>query len=166
MTATTPAAHTASPGPDPTSAAPRGSSRPAVAERRAPALEPLDRRIVISGLWVTMLFVFAYVDIFGFWRDDVIRGALAGTVPGVGFTIGQPFLTLTTLYVLVPILMVVGSLVLPWRANRIANVVVPLVYAVTVVASMVGETWVYYLLGSVVEIVLLLSIAWTARRWR
>jgi hypothetical protein len=136
------------------------------ADHRAPSVEPLDRRIVLSGLWVSMLLVFAYVDIFGFWRDDVIRGALAGTVPGVGFTIGQPFLALTTIYVLVPILMVVGSLVLPWRANRIANLAVPLVYAVTVVASMVGETWLYYLLGSVVEIVLLLSIAWTARRWR
>jgi Family of unknown function (DUF6326) len=166
MTTTTPAAHAASPGPDPTSAAPTASDRPSTADRRAPGVEPLDRRIVISGLWVTMLFVFAYVDIFGFWRDDVIRGALAGTVPGVGFTIGQPFLALTTLYVLVPILMVVGSLVLPWRANRTAHVVLPLVYAVTVVASMVGETWVYYLVGSGVEIVLLLAIAWTARRWR
>jgi hypothetical protein len=165
MSASTPAARAATPGPDPTSATPTAPSRPTGADRRA-ADAPLDRRIVLSGLWVSMLFVFAYVDIFGFWRDDVIRGALAGTVPGVGFTIGQPFLALTTLYVLVPILMVVGSLVLPWRANRIANIVLPLVYAVTVVASMVGETWVYYLVGSVVEIVLLLTIAWTARRWR
>lgn len=148
-----------------TTAATTASTTTPGADRARP-VEPLDRRIVMSGLWVSMLFVFAYVDIFGFWRDDVIRGALAGTVPGPGFPIGQPFLALTTLYVLVPILMVVGSLVLPWRANRIANLVVPLVYAVTVVGSTVGETWLYYLLGSVVEIVLLLSIAWTARRWR
>lgn len=134
--------------------------------RATPASAPLDRRLVLSGLWVTMLFVFAYVDIFGFWRADVIRGALTGEVPGPGFAIGQPFLLLTTLYVLVPILMVAGSLVLPWRANRVANLVVPLVYAVTVVGSMAGETWLYYLLGSMVEIALLLSIAWTARRWR
>ena len=42
---------------------------------------------------------------------------------------------------------------------------VPAVYVVTVVGSMVGETWAYYLIGSAVEIVLLLSIIWTARRW-
>ena len=47
----------------------------------APTTVPLDRRIVLSGLWVTMLFVFAYVDIFAFWRADVIKGALAGEVP-------------------------------------------------------------------------------------
>ena len=33
-------------------------------------------KVVLSGLWVSMLFVFAYVDIFGFWRTDVINGAL------------------------------------------------------------------------------------------
>jgi hypothetical protein len=131
-----------------------------------PTTTPLDRRVVLSGFWVSTLFVFAYVDIFGFWRADVIRGALQGEVPGPGFTIGQTFLALTTLYVLVPSLMVVGSLVLPWRVNRVANVVVPLVYAVTIVGTMVGESWVYYQLGSVVEIALLLSIVWTARRWR
>jgi hypothetical protein len=142
------------------------TSPPLSTARPAPVTTPLDRRVVLSGLWVTMLFVFAYVDIFGFWRADVIRGALAGEVPGPGFTIGQSFLALTTLYVLVPILMVAGSLVLPWRVNRVANLVVPLVYAVTIVGTMVGETWVYYQLGSVVEIALLLSIAWIARRWR
>ena len=132
----------------------------------APTTIPLDRRIVLSGLWVTMLFVFAYVDIFAFWRADVIEGALAGEVPGPGFAIGQTFLALTTLYILVPSLMVAGSLLLPQRGNRIANLVVPVVYILTIVGSMVGESWIYYLLGSVVEIVLLLAIIRTAGRWR
>jgi hypothetical protein len=41
-----------------------------------------DVKIVLSGLWISMLFVFAYVDIFTFWRADVINGALAGEVTG------------------------------------------------------------------------------------
>ena len=53
--------------------------------------------------------VFAYVDILGFWRADVVQGALAGTVPGVGFEVDQTFLTLTTAYILVPSLMIVVS---------------------------------------------------------
>ena len=59
-------------------------------------------RIILSTLWTSMLFVFAYVDIFGFWRSDVIRGALAKKVPGSGFVIDQRFLLLTTIYVLIP----------------------------------------------------------------
>jgi hypothetical protein len=124
-----------------------------------------DVKIVLAGLWIAMLFVFAYVDIFGFWRADVINGALEGEVPGPGFEIGQLFLALTTVYILIPSLMVVVSLLAPARWNRRANIAVSAVYFLTVVASVVGETWIYYILGSVVEAVLLLAIARAAWAW-
>jgi hypothetical protein len=126
----------------------------------------LDRKVVLSGLWISTLFVFAYVDIFGFWRADVVNGALAGEVPDTGFEIGQTFLALTTLYILVPSLMVSVSLLAPARVNRVVNVVVSLLSVASVVATVVGETWIYYLLGSAVEVVLLLAIARTAWTWR
>ena len=125
----------------------------------------VDVKVVLSGLWVSTLFVFAYVDIFGFFRADIVNGALAGRVAGPGFTIDQTFLTLTTLYVLVPSLMVVVSLVAPARANRVANVAVSLVYVASIIATVIGETWVYYLLGSAVEVVLLLAVARVAWTW-
>ncbi len=113
-----------------------------------------------------MLFVFAYVDIFGFFRADVINGALAGEVSGPGFAIDQTFLALTTLYILIPSLMVAGSLLLPHRPNRLANLTLAPIYALTIVGAMVGETWVYYLIGSSVELVLLVTIFRVAYRWR
>jgi hypothetical protein len=125
----------------------------------------VDVKVALSGLWISMLFVFAYVDIFGFWRADVIEGALAGHVPGVGLDIDQTFLFLTWLYILVPSLMVVVSLLAPAKVNRVANVVVSLLYAASIVATIVGESWIYYMLGSVVELVLLLSIARVAWAW-
>ena len=125
----------------------------------------VDVKVVLSGLWISMLFVFAYVDIFGFWRKDVIEGALEAKVPGVGFAINQMFLALTTIYILIPSLMLVVSLLAPPKLNRRANLIVAVVYIATIAASMVGESWVYYLLGSVVEILLLLAIVRTAWRW-
>lgn len=80
--------------------------------------------------------------------------------------VGQLFLALTTIYVLVPSLMVAGSLLLPLRANRVANLVVALVYLLTIIGSMAGESWIYYQLGSIAEIALLSIIVWTAGRWR
>jgi hypothetical protein len=126
----------------------------------------VDVKVVLSGLWISMLFVFAYVDIFGFWRADVIKGALAGRVPGVGFEVDQTFLILTSLYILVPSLMVVVSLLAPPRINRAANIVISVVYVASIVATLIGETWAYYFLGSAVEIVLLLAIARVAWTWR
>ncbi len=126
---------------------------------------PVDVKVVLSGLWIAMLFVFAYVDIFGFFREDMINGALAREVPGTGFAINQTFLALTTIYILIPSLMVVASLLAPPKLNRRANLVVAVVYIATVVASIVGESWAYFILGSVVEVLLLLAIVRTAWRW-
>jgi hypothetical protein len=75
------------------------------------------------------------------------------------------FLTSTLVYILLPTLMVTLSLLLRPRVNRITNIAVSLVYAVTILVSCIGETWVYYLLGSAVEAVLLLVIARTAWTW-
>jgi Family of unknown function (DUF6326) len=125
----------------------------------------VDVKIVLSAIWVSMMFVFAYVDIFGYWRADVINGALDGKVPVSDFEINQTFLTIITLYIIIPSLMVVFSLVAPARINRPVNIVGSLIYAVTIIASMVGESWTYYLLGSVVEVFLLLNLARVAWTW-
>lgn len=127
---------------------------------------PVDVRLRLSALWIAMLLVFAYVDIFGFFRADVLRAALDGTVASTSFTVDQTFLGLTLVYVLPPILMVVLSLVLRTRANRITTVSVAALYAVTIVINCIGEQWTYYLAGSAVEVAILLVIVWSALRWQ
>jgi len=113
-----------------------------------------------------MLFVFACVDLFGFWRSDVINGVLNGEVSGTGLVIDQTFLTLATAYVLVPCLMIVVSLLTPARLNRVTNIIVSLVYLVSIVATVIGESWIYYILGSAVEIVILATITYVAWTWQ
>ena len=69
-----------------------------------------------------MLFVFAYVDIFRFYRADVLDAALDGKVATTAFTVDQIFLTFTLIYILLPTLMVVLSLLLKPRVNRIVTI--------------------------------------------
>lgn len=60
--------------------------------------------------------------------------------------------------------MVVLSLVLRPRVNRIVNIVVSVLYIISIVVAALGEDWVYFILGSVVEVVLLAAVirlAWT-----
>jgi hypothetical protein len=125
----------------------------------------IDVKLVLSALWIAMLIVFAYGDIFGLFRADVLRAALDGRMAATGLAVDQVFLALTDVYILIPTLMVVLTLVLRARVNRVVNIVVALVYAVSIIASCVGETWVYYFLGSAVEVVLLIAIVRTAWRW-
>ena len=51
----------------------------------------VDVKHVLSALWITMLFVFAYVDIFAFFRADVLKAALDGKIATTGFTVNQRF---------------------------------------------------------------------------
>jgi len=126
---------------------------------------PVDVKIVLSALWIAMLFVFAYVDIIGFFRADVLEAALDGKVASTAVTVNQVFLTFTLIYILLPTLMVVLSLLLKPRVNRIVNIVVSLLYMITIIVLAIGETWTYYVLGSVIEVILLVAIARTAWKW-
>ena len=125
----------------------------------------VDVKLVLCALWIAMMFVFAYVDIFGFLRADVLNAALRGKVATTGFTINQGFLIFTTIYILPAVLMVVLSLLLTPRVNRLTNIVVSVLYLITILGAAIGETWAYYFLGSFIEVILLVAIARTAWKW-
>jgi hypothetical protein len=61
--------------------------------------------------------------------------------------------------------MVVLSLLLKPRVNRIINIVISAFYIITIIVAAIGETWVYYFLGSAIEVILLVAIARTAWKW-
>jgi hypothetical protein len=125
----------------------------------------VDVKLVLCALWIAMMFVFAYVDIFGFFRADVLNAALDGKVATMDFTVNQTVLTAFLIYILPAVLMVVLSLLLTPRVNRIVNIVVSLVYLITIIGGCIGETWAYYFLGSFIEVILLAAIARTAWKW-
>jgi len=125
--------------------------------------QPVNVRIKIAGLWTSMLFVFAYVDIFAFFRKDILEGALAGKVGD--FDVNQTFLALTTVYILIPCLVLFLTLVLKAKTSRIMNIVISTLYILTIIGAAAEETWTYYLLGSAVEVILLAAIIRFSIKW-
>jgi hypothetical protein len=127
-------------------------------------LEPciVNVRLKISALWTSMLFVFAYVDLFSLYRADVRADIEAGEIGG--FSVNQAFLLGTTIYAVIPSLMIFFALILRPRVNRIVNVALSIVYALTIVAGAIGE-WTYYVLGSAIEVALLAAIVYYAWTW-
>jgi Family of unknown function (DUF6326) len=122
----------------------------------------INPRIKIAALWASMMFIFAYVDLFSLYRADVRADIEAGKI--FAFTIGQGFLLGVTIYVVIPSVMIFLSLVLPVRVTRIANIVLAVVYAITIIGGAVGE-WNYYILGSLVEAALLAGVVYYALTW-
>ena len=110
-----------------------------------------------------MLFLFAYGDIFGFFRGGLIEDVIAGEVSGIRIT--QVFLFAVSVYVAIASVMVFLTLVLKPSVNRWANIVLPILYIVSIAASVIGEDWAYFYFLSIAESALLLLIIWYAWTW-
>jgi hypothetical protein len=120
-------------------------------------------RLKISSLWIAMLFLFAYGDIFGFFKPGQIQDVISGEVSGIKIT--QAFLLGASIYIAVASVMVFLSLVLRAGVSRWTNVVLPVLFIVSIAVSVIGETWVYFIFLSIAEIALLLLIIWYAWTW-
>jgi hypothetical protein len=134
-------------------------------QKAAGALEDvkIPVKLKLSALWAATLFLYAYGDIFGFFRPDVLESVKAGKI--AGFQINQVFLLAVSIYILIPSAMVFLTLVLKPEVNRWANLIISVAYFATIVLSAVGETWAYYIFLSLAEAVLTLLIAWHAWKW-
>jgi hypothetical protein len=123
----------------------------------------INVKLKISALWIVIMFLYAYVDIFSLFKTGVISEIMAGKM--FVFQINQTFLFYTTLYIAIPSLMIFSSLVLKPKVNRIVNIVVPIFYLITMLGACVGETWAFYIFGTVLESILLLLIIRYAIKW-
>ncbi len=119
-------------------------------------------RIKIAALWTSMLFLFAYVDLFSLYRPDFRAELEAGQIGDL--TVNGSFLAGTTAYVAIPSVMVFCTLILRPRFNRIINIALSTIYAVTIIVGAIGE-WTYYVLVSAIEVGLLAAIVYYAWTW-
>jgi hypothetical protein len=138
--------------------------RPNVSSSRSTIFEDvrIGVRLKICALWIAMLFLFAYGDIFGFFAPGQIEEVIGGEISGIEIT--QVFLFAVSLYIAIASVMVFLSLILSPSVARWANIVLPILYVVSIVASAIGEADAYYLFLSAIESALLLLIvryAWT-----
>jgi uncharacterized protein DUF6326 len=124
--------------------------------------EKVGVRLKISALWIAMLFLFAYGDIFGFFKPGQIEEVMSGEISGIEIT--QGFLLAVSVYIAIASAMIFLSLVSRPPVARWTNVVLAVLFAASIVASAIGETDAYYLFLSAAEIAVLLLIvryAWT-----
>jgi len=125
--------------------------------------QPIPVRAKLAAAWTSFMFLYAYVDILNFFTPGVIEDILDGRV--FEFDLSQTFSTTALTLMAIPILMVVLSMTLPARANRIMNLIVASVYVPVTAFNAVGESWLYfYGLGVALEVILLaliLRYAWT-----
>ena len=78
----------------------------------------LDTRITLAGLWVAVMLTYLLGDVLRIFAGDFESGKLTGALPAT-----QSMWLLIAAIMLVPIIMVVLTLTLPYPAIRWVNIV-------------------------------------------
>jgi hypothetical protein len=134
--------------------------------RSRSALEDLRMPVQakLAAAWTSSMFLYIYVDFLALYKPGTIHDILAGFV--WKFQVSQTLLTIFLASMAVPGLMIVLSVVLPARANRVVNLVVASVEIPYVAFNVVGGSWLfYYGLGLGLELLLLAFILRSAWTW-
>jgi len=120
-------------------------------------------RAKLAAAWTSFMFLYAYVDILGFFTPGIVEDILDGRV--FEFDLSQTFSTTALTLMAIPIFMVVLSMTLPARVNRTTNLIVASLYVPITAFNVAGGHWLYfYGLGVVLELIVLALIvryAWT-----
>jgi hypothetical protein len=117
-----------------------------------------DVRIVLSGLWVAVMLTYLLGDVLRLMAGDVTPGELGGRAASQGMWLG------IAVIMLIPIVMAVLSLTLPFPLVAWANVVVA---ALVVVFNLVGLPYpgLYDNFLIIVSFVFNALTAWYAWTW-
>jgi hypothetical protein len=125
-----------------------------------------DKRLALSALWVFMVLNYLYCDVISLFDPAVLKDAVGLTSSAGAIVMTPTMLFASAVLMEIPIAMVLLSRVLPFRANRWANVVAPGFLVLVQVGSLfVGTSTAHYIFFSVIEIGTLLLIAALSLRW-
>ncbi len=122
----------------------------------------INVKIKLAALWVSLVLIYLYADLFGFYIPGHIEDIIAGELAGFQITplLLLGFMTLMTL----PSLMVFLSLILKPKVNRWANIVIGIFQLIFVLGGIIDPN-IYFVFASSVESVILLLIIWYAWTW-
>jgi hypothetical protein len=129
-----------------------------------------DRKVNVKAklalLWVALMFFYIYNDVFSFFQPGHVAELVEGRLGGVQFT--QTVLFGAAVLMAFPSFMVLLSLTLRARANRLVNIIVGVLHILVLVGTQFvgeGETWFYWRLYELLEALFLALIIWTAWKW-
>ena len=121
--------------------------------------------MLLSKLWVFLSLCYIYCDVLSNMEMAAIRSLLEGNIAGIPMTEG--FLLLAGISLMIPFLMVVLSMVLPYRVNRPINMGAAILMILYQASSFFigSDSTLHYIFFSAVEIlgngvILLLAAGW------
>jgi len=116
-----------------------------------------DRRELLSTLWLFAMLTYTYGDVVTL-MDPVKHGSIELTE---GFLLGG------SIFMMIPITMVLLSRILNYRANRWASIIAGTIMTLALIMTLfVAVPTTYYAFFTVIEVACTALIVWFAWKWR
>ena len=126
----------------------------------------VNMKVKLALLWVALMFIYIYNDIFSMYQPGHVAELTEGHLEGVKFT--QTLLLGAAALMAIPSFMVLMSLILKARVNRIVNIAVGIFHILILAGTQFvgeGETWLYWRLNELFQAIFLVLIIWSAWKW-
>ena len=123
-----------------------------------------NARTILIGLWVVLILLYIYCDHFSFFRTGEIERIISGFIGP--FKITQISLILSSLITIIPSLTIVACLFVKPNILRCINIIVGILFTLVNIGNIVGETWAYYLMYGIIEIIITVMITIISIRWK
>jgi Family of unknown function (DUF6326) len=147
----TPQSHTARENP---------RSHSALENRRMPVQAKL------AAAWTSLMFFIIYIDYFHLYQPGEIDSIRGGVI--FGLDIGGNLMSIFFVIIAIPTLMIMLSMTLPARVNRVTNLVVASLYSPLLILNFVGAPSgyaFYYALTIGVEVLIVAFVLRSAWTW-
>ncbi len=119
----------------------------------------------LSFFWIFLVVNYIFCDIFSLYLSETLSQLLTGEMNGVVFN-EKSILGFSILLEL-PMLMILLSILLSYKINRLANIGVGLLMTIVQIGSLsFGGNSLHYIFFSTIEIATLVSIIWIAFNWK
>ena len=116
-----------------------------------------DVKAILSTLWLFAILTYTYGDVVTL-MDPIKHGTMQMT---------QGFLLGGSIFMMIPISMVLLSRILKYQASRLASIIAGTIMTVALTLTLfVAVPTIYYAFFSVIEIVTTALIVWYAWNWR
>ncbi len=125
-------------------------------------IEAQDKKVVLSTLWVFVMFCIAYADIIGFIEPGTLEKIINGNV---GFELTPAIIVMVSLLQAIPITMILVSRWFRRDVNRWLNIIASVLTLLYVLGGGNWESTSYMVFVSL-EVVAMLGIIWLAWNWR
>ncbi len=121
-----------------------------------------DKKILLSTLWVFVMFCIAFADLIGFIEPGTLENMISGKV---GFALTPALILIFSLLQAIPIAMILVSRCFRRGVNRWMNIAASVLTLLYVLGGGNWESTSYVVFASL-EVVAMLGIIWLAWTWR